>query len=227
MSQTRIVYTKEHWDLLAQKRARAKDLLELFYKEGLKPHAFGSIARGDINPRSDIDIVFFQTIPTFKIEYILEVNKERIMSKEITQATPGDAIKASIFLSELECLTIPLTSFKGNSVQFYGFTGSIDLTQILNDVRLPGINKQLLIIIPEEEGHNELELHSNEAFAAKLLNIDLDFIHQRIRILTKREKIGRTGVFLHERLRPDENFEKVLKDIGNKNSYVRKILMDN
>lgn len=227
MEQNKVQYTKKHWETLAQKRNRVIKLINIFQNTGFKPLVFGSIARGDIHAHSDIDIVFPQTIPTFRIELLLEENGENIVGKEIIQATPGGSIKAYIFLSELESLTIPLTKFRGNSFQFYKFGGSVNLNQLQNNERVPGINKGLIIIIPDEDGHNEMELLNNEVYASKLLKIDLVIIKQRMRVLTKREKIGRTGVFLHEKLTVEENFESVLKKIGDRNSIVRKILKDN
>ncbi len=223
----KVTYDKNHWDLLALYRERTEKIMRMFYKEGLKPLVFGSLARGDINENSDIDIIFPHKIPTYKLEVIINNNGEQIYAKEIIQATPGDTIKANIYLSKQECLTVPLIKFIKKSFQLYQFGGSLDLSQLLNNERVPGIDKNLIITIPSNKGHNELALKNNELYASKLLNIDIDFIYQRKRVLTRRDKIGRTGVFLHENLNIEDNFEKILKDISDRNSFVRKILMNN
>ena len=67
-------YTKEDWATLRKKRNAAIKLLEIFEKEGLNPYTYGSIARGNVHENSDIDIIFFNQIPTFQIELILNKN---------------------------------------------------------------------------------------------------------------------------------------------------------
>lgn len=221
----KVIYDKNHWGILAHKRDRAKKILHMFYKEGLNPLVFGSLARGDVKKSSDIDIIFPDKIPTYKLEVIIDKNGEYIFAKDIIQATPGDTIKANIYLSAQECLTVPLTRFIKKSFQFYQFGGCLDLDKLSKNERVPGTDKNLILKIPTKYGHNELELKKNELYASKLLNIDLEFILQRIRVLTRRDKVGRTGVFLHENLNLEDNFEKVLKDISDRNSFVRRIVM--
>lgn len=221
----KVIYDKNHWDILTHKRDRAKKILSMFYKEGLNPLVFGSLARGDVKKSSDIDIIFPDKTPTYKLEIIIEKNGEYIIAKDIIQATPGDTIKANIYISEQECLTVPLTKFMKKSFQFYQFGGCLDLDQLLKNERVPGIDKNLILKIPSKYGHNEIDLKNNELYASKLLNIDMEFILQRIRVLTRRDKVGRTGVFLHEKLNLEDNFEKVLKNISDRNSLVRRILM--
>ena len=73
----KIIYSKEDWTLLRQKRDLAIKLLEMFAKEGFNPYIHGSIARGDIHESSDIDIIFFQT-GYFQFEHILVFGFENI-----------------------------------------------------------------------------------------------------------------------------------------------------
>ncbi len=54
----RVIYTRENWALLESKRNRAKVLLQLLVK--FNPFIYGSIARGNVNKTSDIDIVIIQ-----------------------------------------------------------------------------------------------------------------------------------------------------------------------
>ena len=123
--QDKIIYNKNHWDTLIQKRNRARKILQMFYKEGLKPLVFGSVARGDVKKDSDIDIIFPDKISTYKLEVIIDKNREYIFAKDIIQATPGDTIKANIYLSEQECLTVPLTRV------IKSFFNSINLAVVL------------------------------------------------------------------------------------------------
>ena len=60
--------------------------------------------------------------------------------------------------------------------------------------------------------------------AAKQVNVSIALINERKRVLLKREKHGRTGVFLKRLLDLNESTEVVLKKLANKKSFVRKKL---
>jgi predicted nucleotidyltransferase len=63
-----------------------------------------------------------------------------------------------------------------------------------------------------------------EANVAKSLGVSLDIVNQRVRVLTKRDDIGRTGVYLKRVLDKNESFEQVIKRISDKDPVVRKRL---
>ena len=48
----------------------------------------------------------------------------------------------------------------------------------------------------------------------------------RVRALTRRDEVGRTGVFLKRELGPDECFEEVLRRLADRNPAVRKRVME-
>ena len=90
-----VEYSTRHWDLLKEKREEAMDALRLLPNINTVVH--GSIARGDISPESDIDIIILQ--------HVTEINLLKLFQKfvpferYIIQATPLSAIKAQISIS--------------------------------------------------------------------------------------------------------------------------------
>jgi predicted nucleotidyltransferase len=155
---------------------------------------------------------------------VLEKNGITNYFKEIIIATPQDSIRLYIHVSELECITVPLTRLKKRNLQFYDFGGKIDLNQLKQDIRVPGIDKRLVLIKPTLMGHDEVSVIGNEHLAAKEVGINITTVNERKKVLLRREKHGRTGVFFKKQFDASESTEEVLKKIANKNSLVRKKL---
>jgi len=220
-----VLYSENHFKILYEKRERSKILLEMFAKEGLKPFIYGSIARGDVHNDSDIDIIIVQSIAPYQIEIMLDKNGFNNYFREIIMATPADTLKLYIYLNELESITIPLSKFEKRSKEFYDFGGKINLEQLDNNIRVPGIDKRLVLIQPITDGHEESSIIGNEHLAAKKLNVSIDLINERKKVLLKREKFGKTGVFLKRPIEMKESTEDVLKKLANKKSIVRKKLI--
>ena len=219
-----ITYSEYNWTLLKKKRAYAIRLLDIFVREGLNPFVYGSVARGDVSESSDIDIIFLQEIPSFQIEYILNKNGFENYFREIIMATPSDSIKLYIHLSELESITIPLSKLGKNVVDFYKFGGKVNLDNLNSDIRVPGIDKRLVLIKPNPNGHEEISIIGSESLAAKEVGVSLNVVNERKRVLLKREKFGKTGVFLKRELHFNEATEEVLKTLAKRKSIIRKKL---
>ena len=219
-----ITYSEQKWALLKIKRVNAIKLLEVFSKEGFNPSVHGSVARGDVHKSSDIDIIFTQEVPSFQIEYILNKNGFVNYFREIIMATPLDSIKLYIHLSELESITIPLSKLDKNVIEFYNFGGKITLNQLKSDIRVPGIDKRLVLIKPNSKGHEEISIIGNETYAAKEVGVSIETINERKKVLIRRDKHGRTGVFLKRQLQMDESTEDVIRNLAKKKSIVRKKL---
>lgn len=220
-----ITYSEDKWALLKNKRANAKKLLEMFVKEGFNPFVYGSIARGDVHESSDIDITFIKKIPSFQVEYILHKNGYENYFREIIMATPLDSLKLYIHLSELESITVPITKFERNVFEFYNFGGKITLNELQADNRVAGIDKRLVLIKPNQYGHEETSVIGNEALAAKQVGVSITTVNERIKVLLRREKYGRTGVYLKQILQLNESTEEVIKQLAKKKTIVRKKLL--
>jgi predicted nucleotidyltransferase len=197
----------------------------MFVKEGLSPFTYGSVARGDVHKDSDIDIVIAQSIAPFQVEIILDKNGFNNYFREIIMATPTDTVKLYIYLNELESITIPLSKFDKRTIEFFNFGGKINLDQLEKNVRVPGIDKRLVLIQPSTDGYEEYSVIGNEHLAAKQLNVSIDLINERKRVLLKREKFGKTGVFLKRPMEMHESTEDVVKKLVKKNPIVRKKLI--
>lgn len=223
--QNTIIYSEDNWSILKIKRYNAAKLLEIFVKEGYNPYIHGSVARGDVHETSDIDIIFTQNIPSFQIEYILSKSGFDNCFREIIMATPLDTIKLYIHLSELESITIPLSKLDKKFSEFYDYGGKITLEDLKSDLRVPGIDKRLVLIRPISQGHEEISVIGNEALAAKEVGVSIDIVNERKKVLLRREKFGRTGVFLKRELQISESTEEVLKNLAKKKSLVRKKLL--
>ncbi|MHA1335888.1 MAG: nucleotidyltransferase domain-containing protein [Promethearchaeota archaeon] len=220
-----VKYSKQQWDLLKEKRESAINLLKMFENEGLRAYVYGSIARGNVHKNSDIDVIFLQQITPFRVELILNKNNIFNYEREIIMATPKDAIKLYIYLSELESITIPITKLNKTNLEFYDFGGKIDLKQLKINLRVPGVDKRLVFIKPTKKGHIEYSLIGNESIVAKEIGIDIKTILEREKVLLKREKYGRTGVYLKKKIAPEESFEKVLKELIKSKSIVREKML--
>ena len=136
-------------------------------------------------------------------------------------ATPRDSIKLYIYLSEIECITLPLTKLGKTTMDFYSFGGKVDLEQLNGNIRVPGIDKRLILINPTSLGHEESSIINNEHIAAKEVGVSLDTIIERKKVLLRREKHGKTGVFLKKEININESVEEVLKNLANKKRMVR------
>ncbi|MBN2155087.1 MAG: nucleotidyltransferase domain-containing protein [Candidatus Lokiarchaeota archaeon] len=220
-----IEYNAEQWGLFKNIRNFAKNIASPLQKADFQYLIYGSVARGDINPLSDLDIVILNKLSSFKIEFALEKADLQIIGKQIVQATPGDAIKGHLFLPNSVTISFFMTNMNDIALDFYRFGGAIDKIGLQNDARVPGITKSLTLIIPNQSGHREMSLIGNEALARKLMVVQPKIITIRKRVLLRRDKTGRTGVFLKKDLSLNQNFEEELKKIADTNVIVRRRLM--
>ncbi|MHA1754499.1 MAG: nucleotidyltransferase domain-containing protein, partial [Candidatus Odinarchaeia archaeon] len=201
-------------------REKAKLIMKTLTENNIQGFLHGSLVRGDVNKKSDIDIVILDKIPSFEIELALSKRYE-ILEKEIIQATPNHPIKGHIHLDLNTTITFPLSRFSEREYNFYKFGGVMNLDELIKEIRKPGVNKKLLLIKPTHYGHLEFPIINQENRAAKILGLNTIIISERIRVLTKRDNKGRTGIFLKVKLLRDEVFEDKLKKIADRNPAVR------
>jgi predicted nucleotidyltransferase len=184
----------------------------------------GSIARGDITKRSDVDVFVPQVLSSFNIEMSLEKANFDIISRVLIQATPTYSVKGYIEISERRTVSFPLSNMRKTEREFYVFSGEADLEMLRKNVRVPGVDKRLMLIEPTSYGHVESHVVGCEEQIASLLKISVETVLDRSRALMRRDKVGRTGRFIEKELQPNETFESALKKLADEKPEVRRRL---
>jgi len=181
-----------------------------------------------VTATSDMDIVIPHVMQSFMVE--LALDNIGITGRKLVQATPGSLIKAHIYLPDNTMVTFPLVQPVMRDVDFYSFGGKLgpDKLEDIDHNRVPGVNKQLMVIEPNLKGHIETPVSDiSHGALAKKLGTGQDIINERIRVLSRRARVGITGVYLERMLAPDEGFEVVLDSIAAEDSLVRRIVRKN
>jgi len=207
-----VIYDEVRWSVLEELRKDALKIMEALRGCGFKAVTHGSIARGDVGLGSDVDVVIPYVVEPYRIEFCLERKGFNIVSKYIVKATPSSTPKAymELDLKGLRTVSFPLKELGAREWEFYRFGGLLDIEDLLKGKRVPGVNKNLVLIIPTEKGHKEAPVVGYEGYAARVVGVSIETVYERIRVLQRRDKHGRTGVFLSYVLGPDESFEEVL-----------------
>jgi len=219
-----VVYGEERWKILEDLRVKATEIMETLGKSNIFSVVHGSIARGDASPKSDIDIFIPQDLSSFAIEIALEKVCIPISRRILVQATPTYSIKGYIEIDEQRCISFTLSKLRKIEREFYKFSGEATLDMLRRGVRVPGVDKRLMLIEPTPRGHIESGIIGQEETVAKLLEISVDTVLDRVRTLLRRDKIGRTGLFIERELSPEETFESALKKLSDENPAVRRRL---
>lgn len=219
-----VIYGEERWNIFRRLRLEAAEMMLPLADHQIEAIAYGSIARGDVSKGSDIDVFIPRPPAPTIIETILERHGISIILREIIQATPSYAAKGSIYTAEERSYSFPLVEMRTVELEFYGFAGSVDLSEIEEDLRVAGVDKRLMLIEPNEEGHVETSILGMEGVVAKTLGISVATVLDRVRTLRRREKVGRTGVFIKQELDPNEGFGEVFQRISRNKPAVRRRL---
>ncbi|MHA2363613.1 MAG: nucleotidyltransferase domain-containing protein [Candidatus Hodarchaeales archaeon] len=220
------ILSKEELAHLQHIRTRAEELLVKLVKAGFRNcFTHGSIARGDVSLKSDLDI-FVESYSSFELEYLLE-SSEQMDERVLTQATPNHTPKAVITLRDLVTthVSFPLSPLRTREEEFYKFGGKVNLDDLREKKFVIGVNKRLQLV--EKLSETKLSLTriiGQETTIARRLGINVVTVKERVRVLSRRNQIGRTGIFLHRPLSPDEQFESVLQEIADTNPAVRRFL---
>ena len=224
MQGNQVVYTEKHWSTLAGLRSHATEMMKPLNDAHIYTIVYGSIARGDVSETSDIDVYIPNPPSPTMIEATLESAGIRYVSRMIVQATPSYATKAYIYVDELNCYSFPLVPLRPSEEDFTGFAGRINYSELLRDQRVPGVNKELTLIEPNEQGHIETSIKGVEGIVAKKLGVDTRIVLQRERTLERRVKVGRTGVYIKRELAPEESFGATFNDLARDNAAIRRRL---
>jgi len=219
-----VVYDKKRWNLLRELRFKTVQIMEILEKFHLSSIVHGSIARGDVSETSDIDIFLPDLPSSFVIETALERSGVSVNRRLVVQATPLYAAKGYIEIDNQRCVSFPLVKLRPVEKDFYKFGGEASLSMLREDVRVPGVDKRLMLIEPTSEGHVESAVVGREEEVANLLGVSFNTVLDRVHALLRRDEVGRTGVFIERELSPNETFELVLKKLADQNPAVRRRL---
>ena len=221
-----VFYDSAHWMLLQGLRGKAVKIMDALAVRSLSSAVYGSVARGDVNKKSDVDVIIPYATSSHTVELALRMGGLQIFSRRIAQATPSHTPKAHIYLDAVDetCLTFPLTSFRSLELEFYRFGGFQQVEEIKTEKRVPGCDKRLRLIQPTQTGHVESLIRGREREVARIVGVGVRIVEERIRVLTRRERVGRTGIVFSRDLEEDEVFEEALKQVSDTNPIVRRRL---
>lgn len=204
-----VVYDSGRWETLHLLRTRAGAVLEALKAQALDGVVFGSVARGDVRPSSDVDI--FVPAVASSMSVMLALDRFTVLGTAITRATPRALIKAIVELEDDTSVAFPLIPPREVELEFYRFGGAVDLKGVDAGLRAPGVDKRLMMIEPTPAGHVETPLSDlAPGVVARKVGVSQQIVEERMRVLERRADVGRTGVYLHRQLAPDENVEQVL-----------------
>jgi predicted nucleotidyltransferase len=215
-----VKYDEARWTLLEGLRDRAVEVQRSLPVDSL---VYGSVARGDVHPGSDVDIVLLDPATSFEVELALE-GVGHPVDRSITVASPGSVPKANIDLDDGTHVGWPLLTPRERESNFYRFGGSLDALGSGPRDRVPGVSKRLLLIEPTDLGHIESSVVGSEVDAAKVLGLPLDVVSERVRVLGRRDSVGRTGIFRSVPVGEGATFEQVLDALVDSNPAIRRQL---
>ena len=219
-----VIYSKKHWNLLRELRVEAIKIMETLNRFHLYSIVHGSIARGDVSEKSDIDVFVPDSPSSFIVEMALERAGVSVSRRLVIQATPHYAVKGYLESNKQRCVSFPLLKLRPLERDFYKFGGEAPLPTLRQDIRVLGVDKRLMLIEPTTKGHVESSIVGQEESIAGLLCISVETVLDRVHALLRRNEIGRTGVFIERELSPEETFEMVLKKLVDQNPAVRRRL---
>jgi predicted nucleotidyltransferase len=217
-----VAYSSARWALLGELREKAARIMAALEGFRLRTLVHGSIARGDVNKNSDIDVFIAEPQSSFLVETALERAGVPVNARLLIQATPNYAMKAYIEVDAEASVSFPLMRMRRVEREFYKFGGEVNLNQLKAGARVAGVDKRLMLIEPTINGHVESSVINHEEAVAKSLGVSSETVLDRVHALLKRDEVGRTGVFIKKELAPDETFEMALKKLADENPAVRR-----
>ncbi len=215
-----VQYDQAHWDHLSALRTNALEIVRSIKSIAVNPYVYGSVARGDISKSSDIDIIVPRQVSSYKLEIVLG----QPLKRELVQATPSMVLKGHIHLPENIVVTFPLFKMMSREEEFYRWGGIIDNIGLENNVRVHGVDKRLILIEPTDDGHSEYGVIGHESEIVKRLDVSIGIAEERVRVLSRRDSVGRTGVYLTRTLNEDESFEEVAKKLQDSDPALRRTI---
>jgi len=221
-----VYYEPWRWRLLEEKRGLALAVMRVLAGSFGEVITHGSIARGDVDRDSDVDIVIVNPPSPSLVELALERGGFRVKWREIVQATPSYTPKVYLYLDYEGLLVVsyPLARLKPREREFYKWGGEVGLQELLQGARVPGVDKRLMLIEPTSYGHRESPVTGRDGVVARILGISPETVAERVRVLTRRREHGRTGVFLKVELNPEESVEEAIDRVARENPLFRRAI---
>jgi predicted nucleotidyltransferase len=217
-----VIYDSARWAMLREYREKATRIMTALERAHLQALTHGSIARGDVNKKSDIDVFIPEPQSSFLVETTLEKAEIPVNARLVVQATPNYAMKAYIEVDARVSVSFPLMRMRKVEREFYRFGGEVHLNHLRAGNRVAGVDKRLMLIEPTAGGHTESSIIGREEQTARTLGISAETVLDRVHALLKRDEVGRTGVFIKKELAADETFEMALKKLAEENPAVRR-----
>lgn len=215
-----VVYEDSRWMLLRELRETTARVIKVLVQCGYSPIVHGSVARGDVDRGSDVDIVIPYIIAPSVFEVCLDRGGLKVYRKTIVRATPKSALRVLYELAPDGNIVVsfPLERLSSRELEFYRFSGSISYEELTRGLRVPGATKSLVLIVPTESGHREAPVVGYESYVAKLLGISVATVKERVEVLHRRDEIGRTGLFFKMTLDPSSSIEEAIRKESRKSS---------
>jgi len=191
-------YRDSDWRLLKIKRARAIELARPLFSKGIKVYIYGSLARGDVKHDSDVDLIVLKPVNPVIIVTAYNSWGIRINRTFIVQATPSHTPKVYLWFDDdgKEVVSFPLAELGSRESEFFRFGGLLEAVDGLGLERVPGVDKRLMFIQPTDYGHMGICILGREGWVAGELGVSESLVRERVSVLTRRSRHGRTGVFL-------------------------------
>jgi len=220
-----VIYDENHWRILREKRLKGIRILGALRKCGIDiAIVHGSIARGDVDIDSDVDVSLLKPYPYGLAKLCLESNGFKIYSIVVIQPTPRHTPKIYLYLDHLEeqSISIPIVELEPIEIEYYRFSGMATLNDLYMDRRVCGVNKELMFIEPTDRGHREFPVIGYEGYVAKRLGISINVVRDRVEALTRRAREGHTGLFIEREIPYFEEIEKAIEELCNENTLFRR-----
>ncbi len=210
-------YTEEHWELLHALRDRARRVVETLSQLGLEGWVHGSVARGDVRPGSDVDVFVPTPVSPHVVDAFMDTAPFEVVGVTAVLPTPRDCVRIKVAMEEDIEVTFPITPPTDRELEFFDFSGKLTPDSLKLDERVPGVDKRLRMIEPEPWGHVEYSILGREGEAATKLGVSTQLVHERVRALTRRDKVGVQGVHAKVEGRPGEPVIELLRELGRRN----------
>jgi len=77
-----VVYNLSHWKLLEKLREKSIEIMDVLALKGIVSGIYGSVVRGDVTPKSDIDIIIPYVLSSYSVELALTSSGFEIYKKK-------------------------------------------------------------------------------------------------------------------------------------------------